>query len=142
MPNLFADDLFEIHGTHISISSIEDFRLKEIEYIMRPVYYERSQEKWGGLFKSSARRIIEFDKMEYYAAIIGEERYKNAIEEAKVHNIFEAVVKTAADGISDAISNMAKKPSAQRIRYRIMNASGRVSERTFAEIPAVLVRED
>ena len=142
MTDIFANDLFEIHGTHISISAITDFRLKEIEYIMRPVYYEKGQSKWGGFFRSQNKHTILFDRMDYYAAIIGEEKYKNAIDEAKTENLRDAVIKTAVLGITDIISNVMKKPSGQKIRYRLMNAAGRISERTLDEIPAVLWRED
>lgn len=80
MPDIFADDLFEIHGVQIPISIIVDYRLQEFEYIMRPVYFERSIKKWGGFLKKAEDHKIEFEKMEYYAAIIGEKRFKNAIE--------------------------------------------------------------
>ena len=142
MPDLFANDLFEIYGTHISISSINDFCLKDIEYIMRPAYIEYSYYRRIGFFRHVPDTRIEFDRMEYYAAIIGEEHYKNAIEEAKTHTLAGAVAKQAVLGVSDALSVLTRKPSTGRIRYRIMNAAGRISERRLDEIPAKLRRED
>jgi len=142
MPDLFANDLFEICGTHIQISTIKDYRLGQIEFIKRPVYYERSRSKWGGLFKGSNNHNIEFGGMQYYGAVIGEIKYKNAIEEAPVNNIIDAAAKAVLGGISDAIANLQKNRIVKSIRYRIMNPAWRVFERTLEEIPAVLVRED
>ena len=141
MTDIFANDLFEIHGTHISISSITDFRLKEIEFIMQPVYYEEGRSKWAKWMNPQKHNIV-FEKMDYYAAIIGEENYKNAIEEAKAKNIFEAAFQTAAVGIGDALSGLIGKPSGQKTKYRIMKPSGNIMEKTFSEIPAMLHRED
>ena len=141
MADIFANDLFEIHGTHISISSITDFQLKEIEFIMRPVYFEEGKSKWTKFMNPQKHKIV-FEKMDYYAAIIGEESYKNAIEEAKAANVFEAVLQSAAIGISDAVSGIIGKPSGQKQKYRIMKPSGNVMEKTFADIPAMLHRED
>ena len=106
MPDLFADDLFEIWGTHIEISKIKEYHLGQIEFIKRPVYYERGRSKWGGLFKSAGDHKIEFGGMEYYGAIIGETKYKNAIEEAQVSNIVGAVIKATAEGVSDVVANL------------------------------------
>ncbi len=141
MADIFANDLFEIHGTHIAISSITDFRLKEIEFIMRPVYFEEGRSKWARFMNSQKHKIV-FEKMDYYAAIIGEENYKNAIGEARPQNVFEAAFQYAAIGIGDAISGLIGKPSGQKTKYRIMKPSGNVMEKTFAEIPAMLHRED
>ena len=141
MADIFADDLFEIHGTHVSISSITDFRLKEIEFIMRPVYFEEGKSKWARLVNSQKHKIV-FEKMDYYGAIIGEENYKNAIEEAKAKTVFEAAFQSAVIGIGDALSGLIGKPSGQKTKYRIMKPSGNVMEKTFAEIPAMLHRED
>ena len=65
MSDIFADDLFEICGTQIPVSTIKDYRLGQIEYIMRPVYIEREISKWGGFFKKASDHKIEFHQMEY-----------------------------------------------------------------------------
>ena len=142
MPDVFADDLFEIFGTHIQITKIKDYRLGQIEYIMRPVYCERGQAKWKKMLGGFNNHRIRFGGMEPYGAIIGETNYKNAIEEAPVHNVFEAAFKAAANNVENAVSGLMKKPAGRRIRYRIMNASWRVFERTLDDIPAALYRED
>ncbi len=138
MANIFADDLFEIYGTRIQISGIKDFRLGQIEFIQRPLYFERGKSKWGGLKRNSTAHNIEFGRMEYYAAIIGEVKYKTAIEDASANNVYETVVKSVAIDISNAFS----RGKGKRIRYRIMNQAWRVSQRTIEEIPALLCRED
>ena len=113
-----------------------------MEFILRPVYIEREKSKWGGLFKKSSDHNIEFYRMEYYAAIIGETRYKNAIEEAKANNVAEAILKATASGVADVIANIAGNKTAKKIKYRLMNPAWRVMTRTMEEIPAVLCRVD
>ena len=64
------------------------------------------------------------------------------VEDVKASNLFEAVAKTAVEGINDAVGVIMRKPSGQRIRYRIVTNSGRVIERSLLEIPATLHRAD
>ena len=45
MADIFANDLFEIAGTHIQLSRIKDYRLGQIEFIMRPLYFETTKTK-------------------------------------------------------------------------------------------------
>ena len=142
MPDLLADDLFEIYGTHIQISSIKDYRLGQIEFIKRPAYREFSRSRLSGLFRANPVRCIEFMRMEYYGAIIGETKYKNAVEEAPTRTVFEGAFKMIVGGVNDAIAGFQKNKVAKSIHYRIMNAAGRVFERTLEEIPAILHRED
>lgn len=137
MADIFADDLFEIYGTNIQISHIKDYRLGQIEFIQRPLYYETEAVKWGQSGKWPPNGSIKFGQMEYYAAIIGETKYKTAIEEVSTKNVYEALIKTAAVGISEAFSKKGKN-----IRYRIMNPAWRVSVRSLQEIPALLCRKD
>ena len=141
MADIFADDLFEIYGSHIQVSTITDYRLGQIEYIKRPLYFERGKSKWGSLFSGNAHKI-EFGKMDYYAAIIGETKYKNAIEESVPLNLIDATLKAVASGVSNVIADLQKNRIAKSIKYRMMNASWRVFERTLEEIPAALYRED
>ncbi|MBQ8306246.1 MAG: hypothetical protein IJX90_08525 [Blautia sp.] len=141
MPEIFANDLFEIHGIHIPISSITDYQLKEIEFIMRPIYYMKRSSKLAQIFFSPEYEIV-FDKMDYYAAIIDEARYKNAVEDAETNNLWEAMAKTAATVISDVVSNVMGKSSVTSTKYRLMNPAGRVFERTLDEIPAIIYRDD
>ena len=137
MADIFANDLFEIAGTHIQLSRIKDYRLGQIEFIMRPLYFETTKTKWGGIGKGLSKASIEFGRMEYYAAIIGEAKYKTAIEDSHTTNIYQDLIKTAAIGISEAFSRKGK-----RVRYRIMNPAWRVSVRSLQEIPALLCRRD
>lgn len=137
MTDIFADDLFEIYGTQIQISHIKNFRLGQIEFIQRPLYIETAKVKWGGISRGLTHNSIEFARMEYYAAIIGEANYKTAVDETKPINMKEAVVKTAVVGISDLFTRKGKN-----IRYRIMNPAWRVSIRSLNEIPALLCRRD
>lgn len=131
MPDIFANDLFEIYGTNIQISHIKDYRLGQIEFIQRPLYFETSKSRW------TTNGKIVFGRMDYYAAIIGEEKYKTAIEEASAANVFDALIKTAGVGIANAFSRKGKN-----VRYRIMNPAWRVSIRSLKEIPALLCRSD
>ena len=58
----------EISGTPIEIKSIKDFRIIQTEYIYRPVFREIPPKNF--LFKSR----YEFEYMEPYAAIVGEDK--------------------------------------------------------------------
>ena len=138
MPDMFSNDLIEICGTPIQLSTIRDCRLGQIEYIKRPLYYERRASKWSMLFGAGIRHRVEFQAMEYYGAIIGEQRYRNAIESSESRGPLASLARTAA-GIAAAFSG---REQSHRIRYRIMNAAGRVFERSLDEIPALLWRKD
>jgi len=142
----FADDSFEIYGCHISLSKIKGFRLGQIEYIMRPVFIERGRSRWAkgkiASFSQSANHVFQFDHMEYYAAIIGESKYKNAVQEAETQNIFEAIVKSTAEGINSVIESFSGNKFAKSTHFRVMNAAWRVFVRTLEEIPAVACSED
>lgn len=141
MSDPFKKDLFEIYGSQISLSSIKEYHLGQIEYIMRPVYIDRGKSRWKSFIGQKDNKI-EFYRMDYYAAIIGENRYKNAVEETTPNNMLEAVVKTVVTGVADVVSDLTGNKKTKKIRYKTMNAAWRVAEKTFEEIPAVLIRED
>ena len=104
MMNPMADDLFEIYGTQIELSSIKNYQLRQIEFLLRPVYAERQYVGKSIFGKTSLTSKIEFAQMEYYAAVIDETRYKNAVEEQVPFNMAEAVVKTVIDGIGGVVN--------------------------------------
>ena len=142
MNNPMADDLFEIYGTQIELSSIKNYRLKQVEYLLRPIYAERQYVSKGLFGKSSITSRIEFAQMEYYAAVIDETKYKNAVEEQNPVNMAEAVVKTVVEGIGGIVNAIIGGSQRKKIIYHLMSASERTFYRSYEDIPAVLVRSD
>lgn len=142
MNNPMADDLFEICGTQIELSSIKNYRLKPVEYLLRPVYAERQYESKSFFGKTNLVSRIEFAKMEYYAAVIDETKYKNAVEEQVPFNMAEAVVKTVVEGIGGVVNAIFGGGQRKKIVYHLMSSSERTFYRSYDDIPAVLVRFD
>lgn len=141
MNNPYADDIIDIYGTPIQLSTIKEYRLRQIEFILRSLYAERPV-KARGLFGKLVKSVYEFEKMDYYAAVIGETKYKNAIEEHQPKSFVEALGKVtveAVQGITDALVGGAQH---RRIRYRLLNAAGRCFIRSYDDIPAGLARAD
>ncbi len=142
MNNPYADDIIDIYGTPIQLSTIKEYRLRQIEFILRPLYAERESSKRNGIFAGLRNRRIEFVKMDYYAGVIGETKYRNAIDEHQPKNFGEALGKVAVEavqGIADAVIGGGQQ---KRIRYRLLNAAGRSFVRNYDDIPAVLARAD
>lgn len=142
MNNPMADDLFEIYGNQIELSSIKNYRLRQIEYLLRPVYVERQIVKGGLLGKFGVKTKIEFAQMEYYAAVIDETKYKNAVEEQVPFNMAEAVVKVVVEGIGGVVNAVFGGEQRKKIVYHLMNSAERSFYRSYEDIPAVLVRYD
>lgn len=142
MNNPMAYDLFEIYGNQIELSSIKNYRLKQVEFLLRPVYAERQVVRKGMFAKTYVDTVIEFAHMEYYAAVIDETKYKNAIEEQVPINLAEAVVKTVFEGIGGVINAIFGGDQKKKIVYHLMSASERTFYRSYDDIPAVLVRYD
>lgn len=142
MNNPMANDLFEIYGTQIELSSIKNYRLRQVEYLLRPVYAERQYVNKGLFGKANMTSKIEFAQMEYYAAVIDETKYKNAVEEQVPFNMAEAVVKTVVEGIGGVVNAIFGGNQRKKIVYHLMSASERTFYRSYEDIPAVLVRFD
>lgn len=142
MNNPMADDLFEIYGTQIELSAIKNYRLRQMEYLLRPVYKEEQCVKKGMLGRSTVETRIVFAQMEYYAAVIDEQKYKNAVEEQVPFNMAEAVVKTVVEGVNGIVSAIFGGGQRKKIVYHLMNAAERMFYRSYEDIPAVLVRYD
>ena len=142
MNNPLADDLFEIYGTQVELSSIKSYRLKQMEYLLRPVYAERQYVSKGMFGKTTITTRIEFVQMEYYAAVIDETKYKNAVEEQVPFNMAEAVVKTVVEGIDGVVNAIFGGNQRKKIVYHLMSASERTFYRSYEDIPAVLIRFD
>lgn len=142
MNNPMADDLFEIYGNQIELSSIKNYRLRQMDYLLRPVYVERQAVKKVMLGRTTIETSIQFAKMEYYAAVIDETKYKNAVEEQVPFNMAEAVVKTVVEGLTGAVNAIFGGGQRKKIVYHLMNAAERSFYRSYEDIPAVLVRYD
>ena len=142
MNNPMATDLFEIYGTQIELSTIKSYRLRQIDFLMRPVYTERQYVTKGLFGRSNVESRIEFAQMDYYAAVIDETKYKNAVEEQVPQNMVEAVIKYTVEGIGGAINSIFGGNQRKKIVYHLMNAAERSFYRSYEDIPAVLVRQD
>ncbi len=142
MNNPMSDDLFEIYGNQIELSSIKSYRLRQVDYLLRPVYVEKQVVRGGLLGKIGAKTKIEFAQMEYYAAVIDETKYKNAVEEQVPFNMAEAVVKVVVEGIGDVVNTIFGGEQRKKIVYHLLNSAERSFYRSYEDIPAVLVRYD
>ena len=142
MNDPYASDIIEIYGTPIQLSTVKEYRLRQIEYVLRPLYAEREGSKWGRPFHGANKHRIEFVKMDYYAAIIGETKYRNATEEYKPINFLESIGKTAVEAVQGIADAVIGGNQSRRIKYRLLNSAGRVFTRVFDDIPAVLARVD
>lgn len=141
MNDPYAGDIIDIYGTPIQLSTIKEYRLRQIEFILRPLYAERSI-KARGIFAKSGKVVIEFVKMDYYAAVIGETKYKNAIEEHQPKSFVEALGKVTVEAVQGIAEAVVGGGQHKRIRYRLLNAAGRCFVRSYDDIPAVLARAD
>lgn len=142
MNDPYVGDIIDVYGTPIQLSSIKNYRLRQIEYVLRPMYAERTVSKWGKAFLNADKHKIEFIKMDYYAAIVGEQHYRNAINEYTPTNFLESVGKTAIEAVQGVADKVFGGNQSKAITYNLLNAAGRSFTRNFEDIPAVLVRAD
>ena len=93
-------EYFDICGTRIALSSIKDFRIIDVEFIFRPVFREGKKggspfgsKKLESMITAFGGRKFEFDMMQPYAAIIGQQGQKSALGEYKAKDFKDATLK-------------------------------------------------
>ena len=132
------DIFFEIFGTHIPVSTISDFRVIEVEFIVRPVYREVKRSVLNAL----SGKKFEFVRMEPYAAIIGQQGHKSELGEYKAKDFKEALGKDIAGAAVYTIADKLKMKAFNHEKYQCLNLAGRAFSTYLDDVPVKLVWND
>ena len=127
-------DYFDIYGTHIPISSIKDFRIIDVEFIFRPVYREAKKSVLNAL----SNKKFEFDSMQPYAAIIGQQGNKSELGEYKAKDFKEALGKDISGAVIYTIADKLKLKAFKYEKYQCINMAGRAFTTYLDDVPTVL----
>lgn len=131
-------EYFEICGTRIAISTIKDFRMTKVEFIFRPVFRESKK-----LLRSAiSGKKYEFDYMEPYAAIIGQQGHKSELGEYKAKTFKEALGKDISGATIYTIADKLKLKAFKRQKYQCVNLAGRAFTAYLDDIPAKMLWAD
>lgn len=130
-------DYFDIHGTHIPVASIKDFRIIEVEYIFRPVFHEVRKTIFSP-FSSNQIKKFEFLTMQPYAAIIGTQGQKSALGEYHPKDFKEALGKDVSGKLIYTIADKLKLKAFKQDRYQCLNLAGRAFTTYLDDVPVVL----
>ena len=134
-------DFFDIHGTHIPISTIKDFRLIDIEFIFRPVYCEVKKSVLN-TFAGNKNKKFEFVSMQPYAAIIGQQGQKSALGEYKAKDFKEALGKDITGAVIYTIADKLKLKAFKQQKYHCINLAGRAFTTYLDDVPVMLTWND
>lgn len=132
------DGFFEIFGTRIPVSSISDFRMIEVEFIVRPVYREVKK----SLISAFSGKKFEFVRMEPYAAIIGQQGHKSELGEYKAKDFKEALGKDIAGAAVYTIADKLKLKAFKQEKYQCLNLAGRAFSTYLDDVPVKLIWND
>ena len=128
-------DFFDLCGTRVPFSSIKDFRIIRVEFVYRPVF--RESKKWGLPGKK-----YEFDHMEPYAAIIGQQGHKSELGEYKAKDFKEALGKDISSAVIYTIADKLNLKAFKRQKYQCVNLAGRAFTTYLDDIPAKMIWAD
>ena len=131
-------EFFDIYGTHIPISEIKDFRIIDVEFVFRPVYREVKKT----VINTLAGKKFEFDSMQPYAAIIGQEGHKSALGEYKAKDFKEALGKDLSGAVIYTIADKLKLKAFKRQKYQCQNLGGRSFTTYLDDIPVMITWND
>lgn len=131
-------DYFDIYGTHIPISSIKDFRIIDVEFIFRPVYREVKK----SMLTAFSNKKFEFDSMQPYAAIIGQQGNKSELGEYKAKDFKEALGKDISGAVIYTIADKLKLKAFKQEKYQCLNMAGRAFTTYLDDIPTMLKWND
>ena len=127
-------DYFDIYGTRIPISSIKDFRIIDVEFIFRPVYREAKK----SMLNTISNKKFEFDSMQPYAAIIGQQGNKSELGEYKAKDFKEALGKDISGAVIYTIADKLKLKAFKYEKYQCINMAGRAFTTYLDDVPTVL----
>lgn len=129
---------FEICGTHIDISKIRDYHTTKVEFIFRPVFRESKN-----LLKLAVSgKKYEFDHMEPYAAIIGQQGHKSELGEYKAKTFQEALGKDITGAAIYTIADKLRLKAFKHQKYQCVNLAGRAFTAYLDDIPAKMLWDD
>lgn len=131
-------DYFDISGTHISLSTIKDFRMIRVEFIFRPVFRESKKL----LMTAISGKKYEFSHMEPYAAIIGQQGHKSELGEYKAKDFKEALGKDISGAVIYTIADKLKLKAFKQQKYQCVNLAGRAFTTYLDDVPAKIMWAD
>lgn len=131
-------EYFDICGTHIPIDSIKDFRIIDVEFIFRPIYHEVRK----SMLNAFSGKKFEFESMQPFAAIIGQQGQKSALGEYKAKDFKEALGKDLSGAIIYTIADKLKLKAFKHQKYQCLNLAGRAFTTYLDDVPVKLTWND
>lgn len=131
-------EFFDICGTHIPIDSIKDFRIIEVEFIFRPMYHEVRK----SMLNAFSGKKFEFESMQPFAAIIGQQGQKSALGEYKAKDFKEALGKDLSSAVIYTIADKLKLKAFKHQKYQCLNPAGRAFTTYLDDVPVKLTWND
>lgn len=131
-------EYFDICGTRIPISTIKDFRIIKVEFVVRPVFRESKKTMMTAL----SGKKYEFSHMEPYAAIIGQQGHKSELGEYKPKDFKEALGKDISGAVIYTIADKLKLKAFKRQKYQCVNLAGRAFTTYLDDVPAKMMWGD
>ena len=131
-------EYFDICGTHIPIDSIKDFRIIEVEFIFRPTYHEVRK----SMLSAFSGKKFEFESMQPFAAIIGQQGQKSALGEYKAKDFKEALGKDLSGAVIYTIADKLKLKAFKHQKYQCLNPAGRAFTTYLDDVPVKLTWND
>lgn len=131
-------EYFDICGTRIPLSTIKDFRIIKVEFVVRPVFHESKK----SMMTAFSRKKYEFAYMEPYAAVIGQQGHKSELGEYKAKDFKEALGKDISGAVIYTIADKLKLKAFKRQKYQCVNLAGRAFTTYLEDIPAKMLWAD
>lgn len=131
-------EYFDICGTRIPISTIKDFRIIKVEFVVRPVFRESKKT----MMTAFSGKRYEFAYMEPYAAIIGQQGNKSELGEYKAKDFKEALGKDISGAVIYTIADKLKLKAFKRQKYQCVNIAGRAFTTYLDDVPAKMLWAD
>lgn len=131
-------DFFEIAGTLIRYSEIEDFRIIDAEYIYRPSYTIEEVPGLLGVIGTKTRYV--FNEMQPYAAIIDEKGSYTKTGKVKAGNFKEAFKVDIFEDVRTTIGDKFNIKSIRSKKYTCMTKNRRIFTTYLEDVPALLQR--
>lgn len=131
-------EYFDICGTRIPISTIKDFRIIKVEFVVRPVFCESRKT----VMSAFSGKKYEFAYMEPYAAIVGQQGHKSELGEYKAKDFKEALSKDISGAVIYTIADKLKLKAFKRQKYQCINLAGRAFTTYLDDVPAKMLWAD
>lgn len=131
-------EYFDICGTHIPISAIKDFRIIDVEFIFRPVFHEIKKT----MLSAFSSKKFEYDSLQPYASIIGQQGHKSALGEYKAKDFKEALGKDLSSAVIYTVADKLKLKAFKYQKYQCLNLAGRAFTTYLDDVPIMLKWND